>query len=156
MTLFLFQFCEWPLYFEHGRGTPLSLQIGSASPGSFFFFFFCSVVLTLKWPRYFYSRWWGGGFWKPLSHRNLWWFFFFSPRAQLKCFYYPVLETGGWKKYSGYHQPPSHFKYSITILNMVHNIQYHQRKKNILKRCTLMNVEGPWNTSPVKVKMEVA
>ena len=41
------------------------------------------------------------------------------------------------------HQPPSHFQYSITVMNMVHNIQYHQRKKNILKRCTLVNVEGP-------------
>ena len=50
-------------------------------------------------------------------------------RAQLKCFYYPVLETGGEKKNSGYHQLPSHFQYSITIMNMVHNIQYHQRKK---------------------------
>ena len=34
----------------------------------------------------------------------------FSTRAQLKCFYYPVLETGGGKKYRRYHQPPSHFE----------------------------------------------
>ena len=60
-------------------------------------------------------------------------FFFFSTRAQLKCFNYPVLETGGRKKDNGYHQPPSHFQNSITIMNMVHNIQYHQRKKDILK-----------------------
>ena len=38
-------------------------------------------------------------------------------------------------------------------MNMVHNIQYHQRKKNILKRWTLVYVEAPWDTSPVKVKM---
>ena len=80
--------------------------------------------------------------WKSIhSFPFTWWFkvtisrvfFFFSTRAQLKCFYYSVLETGGGKKYNGYHQPPSHFQYSITILNMVHNIQYHQRKNNMLK-----------------------
>ena len=32
-------------------------------------------------------------------------------------------------------QSPPHFQYSITILNMVHNIQYHQRKKYIEKMC---------------------
>ena len=71
-------------------------------------------------------------FWEKLSFSSDI-FFFFSTRAQLKCFYYPVLETGGGKKDNGYHQPPSHFQYSITIMNMVHNIQYHQRKKAILK-----------------------
>ena len=61
-------------------------------------------------------------------------FSLFSTRAQLECFYYPVLDSGGWKKYSGYHQPPSHFQYSITILNMVHNIQYHQKKEKYIEK----------------------
>ena len=55
-------------------------------------------------------------------------FFFFSTRAQPKCFYYPVLETGGWKKNSGYHQPPSHFQYSTTILNMIRDATWVLKK----------------------------
>ena len=50
---------------------------------------------------------------------------------QVKCFYYPVLEIGGGKKYSRYHHAPAPFWlpniYAITIMYMVH-IQYHQRK----------------------------
>ena len=47
-------------------------------------------------------------------------FFLFSTQS----FYYPVLQTGEGKKYSVYHQPPSHFQiYSyLTILYMQFNI----------------------------------
>ena len=60
----------------------------------------------------------------------LYWLFSISARAQLICFYYPALDTGEGG-YDGYHQLPSHFQYSTTILNMVQNVQYHQKEQHI-------------------------
>ena len=59
-------------------------------------------------------------------------FFSFPQEHSSSAFITLSLRLGGGKD-NGYHQPLSHFQYCITIMNMVHNIQYHQRKKDIEK-----------------------
>ena len=54
-------------------------------------------------------------------------FFSFPQKHSSSVFITVSLRLVGGKKYSRYHQPPSHFQYSITFMNMVHNIQYHQQ-----------------------------